>query len=146
MSCVCPCALPTPPIDLLVTGDATIGGLATTTIAVQGVQLQQGSLVVSDDGLTTLPSDFPSFGVVIFREPSLNAVLQLPAGALLQPGYRLEVVNTTSKDVWVQVADTDVIYSSRLTLINAGKAARVQLANVGSFYYVGYNSWYAIDL
>ena len=73
-------------------------------------------------------------------------MLQLPAGALLQPGYRLEVVNTTSKDVWVQVADTDVIYSSRLTLINAGKAARVQLANVGSFYYVGYNSWYAIDL
>jgi hypothetical protein len=141
-----PCALPTPPIDLLVTGDATIGGLATTTISVEGVQLQEGSLVVTDDGVTTLPSDFPSFGVVIFQEPSLNAVLQLPAGALLQPGYRLEVVNTTIGAVWVQVAATDRIYSTRLTLINAGKAAQVKLANVASFYYVGYNSWYAIDL
>ena len=155
MSCLCPqgpsppwCALPpTRPNNLVVTGDAAIESLATNTVAVQGVQLQESSLVLTDS--VTLPPDFPSFSVVVFQEPSLNAVLQLPAGALLQPGYRLFVINTTFANVWVQLAAGDTLYSNRL--VQNGNALRLNAVNGGGFctagfYYVGYNTWWAIDL
>lgn len=154
MSCLCPqdpspprCALrPTQPNNLVVTGDAAIERLATDTVAVQGVQLQESSLVLTGSG--TLPPDFPSFSVVVFQEPSLNAVLQLPAGALLQPGYRLTVINTTFQNVWVQLAAGDTLDS--ISLEQKGNAARVNAATAAScvagFYYVGYNIWWAGDL
>jgi hypothetical protein len=130
-----------------VTGDAAIESLATNTVAVQGVQLQESSLVLTDGG--TLPPDFPSFSVVVFQEPSLNAVLQLPAGALLQPGYRLFVINTTLANVWVQVAAGDTL-NSQSGLVQIGNALRLNPANVANctagFYYVGYNTWWGGNL
>jgi len=130
-----------------VTGDAAIESLATNTVAVQGVQLQESSLVLTASG--TLPPDFPSFSVVIFQEPSLNAVLQLPAGALLQPGYRLFVINTTLANVWVQVAAGDTL-NCQPGLVQIGNALRLNPANVtncaAGFYYVGYNTWWGGNL
>lgn len=154
MSCLCPqgpsppwCALPpTRPNNLVVTGDAAIESLAANTVAVQGVQLQESSLVLTDSG--TLPPDFPSFSVVVFQEPSLGAVLQLPAGASLQPGYRLFVINTTLANVWVQVAAGDTLNSIRL--VQVGNALQLNAANAAGFaaglYYVGYNTWWGGDL
>lgn len=136
------CCVPQPQLqDLIVTGDANIGDLTTGTVSVNGVALQESSLILTGNAI--LPANFPSSSVVIFESPSLGAVLQLPPGASLQPGYRIQVVSTVPAFTYVQLDAKDTLTTETGGVITStGNVVTIPAVNPRSFYYVGYNIWW----